>query len=166
MEQRLTEIERNQLNKQLEIGNVPYTKTEVLSSIVAKIAQNLTMPISDIVCSKRLPGRNERPGTIEIKFNNETAPTDWISAAKKNKLLASDVIDNLQEPIANHPVFIRESLSYYNKKLLWEAKQQLKSTFMYIWCKGGVIRVRKDEKAEVIVIRCEEDIKKILKQVK
>lgn len=166
LEQRLKVIEQTNINNQLEIGNVPYSKTEILPSIVAKIAEKLTMSTSNVLSSKRLLGKNEKPGTIVIKFKNDAAPADWISAAKKNRLLACDLIDNLQEPIANYPVYIREALSYHNKKLLWETKQQLKANFMYIWCKGGVIRVRKDENAEIIVIRCEEDIKKIVKQVK
>lgn len=166
LEQRVQEIEQTRYNKNLEIANVPYTKTEVLPKIVSKIAEKLTMPISDIEFSKRLPGRKEKPGTIEIKFNNDTAQSGWILAAKKNRLLACDLVDNLQDPIADHPVYIREALSHYNKKLLWETKQQLKATYRYIWCKGGIIRVRKDEKAEVVVIKCEEDIRKLLKQVR
>lgn len=166
LEQRVQEIEQTRYNKNLEIANVPYTKEEVLPKIVSKIAEKLMMPISAIESSKRLPGRNEKPGTIEIKFNNDTAQSDWLLAAKKNRLLACDLIDNLQEPIADRPVYIREALSHYNKKLLWETKQQLKATYRYIWCKGGITRVRKDEKSEAVIIKCEEDIRKLSKQVR
>ncbi|CAK1578791.1 unnamed protein product [Parnassius mnemosyne] len=133
LEQRIKDTEQSQLNKQIEILNIPNNNTEMLSNIVKKIADKLSVSVDDIESIKRVPGKKEKPGNIEITFKNETETTKWITAAKNSKLYAHDFMDNQAEATGKQIIYMREVLSYYNKKLLWEAKQKLKPTYKYVW---------------------------------
>ncbi|CAG5055726.1 unnamed protein product [Parnassius apollo] len=137
---------------------------EIVSDIVKKIADKLSISVDDIDTTKRVPGKKEKPGNIEITFKNETTSTKWITAAKNSKLYAHDIMDNLSEATGKQLIYIREALSYYyNRKLLWEAKQKLKPSYKYVWCKRGIIRARKEEKGDIIIIRREEDIVRLVR---
>ncbi|CAK1595086.1 unnamed protein product [Parnassius mnemosyne] len=143
--------------KNIELAN----KNNYLETRVGALEQRIKD--TDIESIKRVPGKKEKPGNIEITFKNETESTKWITAAKNSKLYAHDFMDNQAEATGKQIIYMREVLSYYNKKLLWEAKQKLKPTYKYVWYKRGIIRARKEEQSDIIIIRREEDIAKLLR---
>lgn len=168
LEQRLHETEQQKLCDQIEIHNIQGCEKEAAKEIVENIAQKLKLPADDIlnIQMKTPPARRERQkvsgSIIILKMKNEDTQQKWISTSKTLKLTMKDIITNASANTAHEAVFIRESLTPYNKGLLWNAKQQLKSKFKFIWCKKGVIRVRKDIDCESIIIRSPEDINKLV----
>lgn len=168
LEQRLHEMEQQKLGDQIEIHNIQGCEKKDAKGIVENIAQKLNLPADDILNMqvKTPPARRERQKPsgliILVKMKNEVMQQKWISTAKTLKLTMKDIITNASANIAHEAVFIRESLTTYNKGLLWSAKQQLKSKYKFIWCKRGVIRARKDTDCESIIIRSLEDIDKLV----
>lgn len=161
LEQRLQEMEQQKLSKHIEISNIPFTEEENIQEIVQNVATKLNLPISDIEKSRRLPGRKDRPGNIQIIVKEEPMQQKWLETSKKIKLCVKDVSTNTKDNTINDKVFIREALTTYNKKLLWYTKQELKDTYKYIWCKKGTIMVRRQDNDKLIKIRSEEDVQKL-----
>lgn len=166
LEQRMQETEQEKLSKTIEIINVPCDQKEVVSEVIVKIANKLQVTNDEIEEVKRLPSRKEQPGLIVIKFKNETSRLKWMSASKLTKLIAEDIVPKCTEMCSTNKsyqsIYIREALTRYNKKLLWQTKQELQDIFKFVWCKGGVIRARKEENGQIFIIRHEKDLQKLL----
>ncbi|XP_047543213.1 uncharacterized protein LOC125075545 [Vanessa atalanta] len=164
LEQRLQEIEQQKLGDQIEISNIPYNDKEDARLIVEEIANKLQLPKDDVVSIQTKVGssRNEMPGPILLKMKNETIQNKWITTSKKCKISVKDVVVNTGTKSGQQIVYIRESLTPYNKNLLWNAKQQLKDKYKFIWSKKGVIRVRKDSDSVPIILRSIKDISRLV----
>lgn len=164
LEQRLQDIEQRKLSKYVEVHNLPLRENENLNEVMGTVAKKLNQNTEHIKLAKRLPGRGERPGPVQVELKSEEYQMSWITAAKSKRLeIASSVIVPGALPSkANDTVFICEALTPYNKQLLWNAKQELKNTFKYIWVKKGIIRVRNEgENQKPCIIRSLEDINKL-----
>lgn len=165
LEQRIQEMEQNQLSNQVEISNIPCMEEENLPKIIEKVAEKLQLPTKDIVRVTRLAGKKDRPSPIHVELNDESTQQKWITTAKKTKVSLEDIISPpksiTEAPSPTDIIFIREALTSYNKRLLWNAKQELQNIYKFIWCKKGVIMVRKQENDKVIRVRSLEDIKKL-----
>lgn len=164
LEQIQRESEQNKINDQLEIFNIPNIEIEETKLIVEDIATKLKMPIDDIiqVKLKRKTKQNDLPGTVQLKMKNEETVQKWLYASKSNKILLKELVTKEHKISSNKTVFMKESLTPYNKKLLWNAKEKLKETYKFIWCKKGVIRVRKNNDSHPIILRSLEDINKLI----
>ncbi|KAJ2952335.1 hypothetical protein O0L34_g4620 [Tuta absoluta] len=161
LEQRIHEIEQRKLSKHIELFNVPCNEPEDPLELVGKVATILKQQPKDIKQAKRMPGRKDRTAPIQVQLQSEDIQTQWLTAAKSNpyKILASDIIPNASGAAAEIPVYVKEALTPYNKQLLWSAKQELKERFKFIWCKKGVLRVRKEGSEEKpYIIRSMDDI--------
>lgn len=164
LEQRIQEMEQQKLCKWIEIHNLPCNEGENLLNLVGKVAIKLNQETSDVKQAKRLPGRNERPGAVQIELTSEQKQTSWLAATKprKAKITITEIIPTVLNPKGNESISLCEALTPYNKHLLYTAKQALKETHRYIWIKKGVLRVRKEgDNQKVYVIRSIEDIEKI-----
>ncbi|XP_026324722.1 uncharacterized protein LOC113233744 [Hyposmocoma kahamanoa] len=164
LEQRLQEIEQQQLSTTLTISNVPHEGREKPLVLVEKIAERLELNREDILEVRRLPSRQPQNGPIQVKLSDEVAQEKWLQKAKSTKIIVSSLFRNTSPETAQQSIIIREALTAYNKKLLWNTKQQLKDIYKYIWCKKGVIRVRKEDNTQLKIIRSEDDIKNLLLQ--
>lgn len=163
LEQRQHEIEQQKLNNQLEVFNIPTSDDKEIKIIAENIAKKLHMPCEDIVSVQvNSSTRKENTGTIQIKMKNTETLHKWLSVSKSTKILVKDIIVNESEKSCSKTVFLKESLTPYNKKLLWNAKQKLKDVYKFIWCKRGIIRVRKNSDSEQIILRSLEDINKLI----
>lgn len=164
LEQRLQENEQQKLCNWIEIHNLPSSESENLLHLAGKIAQELNQGPEDVKQAKRLPGRNERPGPVQIELITEEKQTSWLTATKtrKSKITISKILPSPPTSKANEYISVCEALTPYNKHLLWSAKQALKETHRYIWIKKGVLRVRKEgENQKPCIIRSVEDVEKI-----
>ncbi|XP_069355660.1 FK506-binding protein 15-like isoform X2 [Maniola hyperantus] len=132
LEQRLQEIEQEKLTKYIEIANVPYQSTEVVSKLVEKVALMLKQPLEGIKSTRRLQGKGDQPAIIKVELKDEEVQDTWIAAAKKTKTTVADICPS--ERSNNNIVYIREAMTKTNKTILWEAKQELKSkqNFKYL----------------------------------
>lgn len=165
LEQHLREMEQRQLCKHIEVHNVPITEDEDALKIAGHLATTLKVKHGDVEQAKRLPGKRDRPGPIQIQLKDEGKQNEWLTAYKTNKatmITVADLIPGAPAPTAHNAVYINESLTPYNKHLLWFAKQELKSKYKFVWVKKGVIRARKEGQEEkFLIIRSTEDVKKL-----
>lgn len=165
LEQRIEDIEQRELCNSIEIANIPHDhgaeNVEIVKNIAKKIGVPHDEPVKLDISSQ--PGNKERPGKILLKYDSEYLPNKWLESAKSNKVTVGDVIPEVPDHIAKDSIiYIREVLTPYKKTLLWKAKQQLKASFKFIWCKKGIIRVKKGDVGKPTIIRSELDIKKLL----
>lgn len=159
LEQQFQSTEQQKFASHIEISNIPFNDKEDTASLVEEVAKKLQLPTNEIECSKRLPGKPERPGSILVQLKNETIQTKWLASAKISNITVNDLIPTKSD--TNEKIYIREALTPYHKMLLWNAKQELKNTYKFIWCKRGIIRARKDENAAPLILRSIEDIKSL-----
>lgn len=158
LEQRLQEKEQRELSNYVEICNVPQSDEENTLLLAQQVATKLKQPVDDIKQAVRLPGRKDTPGPIQVQLKSDQIQTKWVTVSKASELKIK-VIDIDPASQSSKIVYVREALTPYNKYLLWFAKQELSSTYKYIWVKKGIIRARKEGDGErAIVIRTKEDI--------
>jgi hypothetical protein len=164
LEQRIQDMEQQELRTCIELHNVPLRDDENLIQIAGKTAKLLNQNNDDVKEVKRLPGRKDRPGPILVELKTDKIQTSWIAATKTKigKINSSDIVPDLSVSTSNGTIFVCEALTSFNKQLLWHAKQELRNTYRYIWIKKGVLRVRKEGVEEKpYIIRSGDDIKKL-----
>lgn len=162
LEQRVQSLEQEGLSTVIELSNIPREDEEDVKEIIKTVASKLNTSTTNIKKIKRQGTGKDRPGNIMIHFSNDTDCTTWTSAAKTTNLQIADICPNIKEPKASEKIFVREALTPYNKKLLWYAKEKLRTTYKYIWCKQGVIRARKEDNGKITTLRSEDDINKLV----
>ncbi|XP_046969393.1 uncharacterized protein LOC124536818 [Vanessa cardui] len=160
LEQRLQELEQEKLAKFIEIANVPYQKNEEIKEIVEKVAIKLKVPKGGIKSVRRLQGRNDQ--IIKVELEDESTQEKWIIAAKGTKTTVSDI--NPTDKGNNNIVYIREAMTKLNKKIFWNAKQELKinQNFKFVWFKKGYVRARKDENEKTYTLKTMDDLYTII----
>ncbi|XP_046972771.1 uncharacterized protein LOC124539422 [Vanessa cardui] len=160
LEQRLQELEQEKLAKFIEIANVPYQKNEEIKEIVEKVAIKLKVPKEGIKSVRRLQGRNDQ--IIKVELEDESTQEKWIIAAKGTKTTVSDI--NPTDKGNNNIVYIREAMTKLNKKIFWNAKQELKinQNFKFVWFKKGYVRARKDENEKTYTLKTMDDLYTII----
>lgn len=163
IEQRLQEYEHQMLTNYLEIDGIPKATSDNLNTIAAQVASQLSADEGQVESIRRGPPRGERPGIIIVKLNSKSTRNQWLAAAKTKELVLADVLPSAPKEDANKKIYIREALTPHLKKLLWQAKQQLKTIFKYIWCRDGKILLKKEEKGKIHTITNVNDIKSFAK---
>ncbi|CAG9135832.1 unnamed protein product [Plutella xylostella] len=163
LEQRSHDTDQKLLSNSLEISGVPAIPEQTPASIADKVASKLNIKSKDIQSARRLPGRQDKTGGILVELRNQIDRDQWILAAKQHEIKVGDL--GMQTPIeaADSRIFIREALTINMKTLLFNAKQRMRDSFKYIWCKDGRILVRKTDNSKVQAIRCLADIDSLLK---
>lgn len=159
LEQRLNEQNQNSLSNVMEIIGVPVKENEDVEEMVKVIAGKIKANSGQIRKVTRLPGRNGKDGVIQVELQDKQARSGWLASARQQTLVAGDIVPmESQNKNKMDRIYLREALSYYYRNLLRKTKEELKSTYKFIWCKEGKILVRKIENAKVYKIRCESDI--------
>ncbi|CAK1579710.1 unnamed protein product [Parnassius mnemosyne] len=173
IEQRMQDMEQHKLAMCVDIVNLTQKDNEDPMVIAQEIAGKLKQPTSDVIHAERLPGKKEHPGPIRVQLKSQITQDKWLETYKqitkkipvpaaKGVITEQAKSDVETTSLGFKSIIIREALTAYNKHLLWNAKQELKSTFKYIWMKKGVLRVRKEGQNEKpIIIHSINDIKQL-----
>ncbi|XP_047533394.1 uncharacterized protein LOC125068333 [Vanessa atalanta] len=165
LEQRLQEKEQRELSNCVEICNVPQRVDENTYLLAKQVAKKLNQQAEDIKEAIRLPGKKENPSPILIKLKNEQLQNSWLTSAKSSchKIKAVDIVPETTDKIEiEKSIYLRETLTPYNRHLLWFAKKELSTTYKFIWIKKGILRARKEgDKEKAIIIRSKEDVNKL-----
>ncbi|KAI5632039.1 baculovirus FP protein domain-containing protein [Phthorimaea operculella] len=162
LEQMVTEFQQEKLDSSLEISGVPKVQDENLNNIAESLATVLQVEKPTDIQVKRLPSHPKKPDLIVIKMQDKYTKMQWITASRKKSIIAKEIIPNLDSQVGSTPVYIREAMTPFNKKLFWMAKQELKPAFKYVWFKDGKILVKKQENSKLFVLRNECDIDNLL----
>jgi hypothetical protein len=107
----------------------------------------------------RLPTRNkQRQETILIQFKTREYRDAWLMG-KQGRITNDDIFENGN----NGRIFVNEHLTPFYKTLIWKTKQELKSSFKFIWFKEGKIQLRKNEnERQIFTIKSEEELNKLV----
>lgn len=159
--------QRSRLNN-VEIKGVPFNKNENIFDIIQKIASHCKVHITESQFSfySRVQSRSkdvEKP--IIACFVNRYVKDNFVAAVRACKgINASDLgYGNLSSKI-----YVNDHLTADNKMLLNKAKSLAneineagEKKCKYVWVKHCRIYVRKNDNSELILIRGENDLKKI-----
>lgn len=162
LERSLNDKEQWLRSNNAEIKGVPQKHGENLLDIVAKIGSKISYPISkcNINYVARVPSRDsEQAKPIIVAFTNRYMKEDFVAAARSLKYLVPTDID-LQ---GSSKIYINDHLTVQNKQLLTKAKAAAQQfEFQYVWVKHAKILVRKNSTSNIIKIRTENDLHKIM----
>ncbi|CAK1579544.1 unnamed protein product [Parnassius mnemosyne] len=154
-------MEQRTLSCSLEISGITSSVKANEVNITQEITKKLDLDTGSIVCARRLPTCRENPGNIIVELRSKDARDQCIEASKKAQLTLSVFGKNVPREQARIRIFIREPLSPYIKNLYYNARNSLKTSHKYVWCKNGLIFCRKTDDSKVLTIRSNQDISKL-----
>lgn len=171
LEQKLNKIEQAQMYNSIEICGIP-EKVQDVKKIAEKCAVVIKQKPEGIIEVQRKkiiqkPGAAQAarasadaPIVVTLREGNQKA---WLLAAKETTFSGSDLgIEGVTK------VYIRASLSPSTAYLLWKAKSELKAKSLckFVWCRDGIIMVRKAEgDKKIYYVRSIGDIDTIKKEM-
>lgn len=167
LEERVEEHERKLVMNRLEIRNVPHTNRETQEELIKVSldtfkAINTDINSSDIQDIRRLPGKPEMKKPIIVTLNTSTKKNNIIKAArtynqanKCNKLNSAMV--GIEGPSV--PIYIAELLTAKARKLYFQCRELVRNGhFKYCWTANGSVLLRKEDGAQPISIKDEQQI--------
>ncbi|CAH2100410.1 unnamed protein product [Euphydryas editha] len=148
----------------LEIYGIPERKSENLLVLLKDIAQRIDFLLNidcDLDFITRVAPREKnlkKPKPIVVRFLARYKKDEFLSKAKKSKMIASDLGFNN----SNAQIFFNDHLTGANKSLLQRAKIIAKEhNFKYTWVKNCAIMVRRSDTSPVVHITNPIDLNKI-----
>ncbi|CAH2092605.1 unnamed protein product [Euphydryas editha] len=163
LEERVIELEQKEKERNLEIAGLEMQEKENIKNVVTKIAEKLNLNPDDVEDAKRVGGnkyneKQQRPRPVVVTLHTKTARDQWLNQ-RKTRLTNGNIYGNESK----QTIYINEDLTKYKRQLLWSAKNQLKSSYNYIWVQNSNVLVKKSEaEKKIYKIKCEDDIKKLL----
>lgn len=165
LQSKIEGLEQQARQCNIEICNLPERKNEDLLNIVGAITSAIRVNVSDrdIVSIHRVPHAHQmsydRPKNVIVKFNRRIQRDNVLAAYRKIKSLKSDQI-GISGTSVN--VYINEHLTLKKKQLFRKCRNVAKELhYKYVWIKNSTILVREKDDSPAIVIRTEDDFKKL-----
>ncbi|KAJ8720531.1 hypothetical protein PYW08_005996 [Mythimna loreyi] len=93
------------------------------------------------VRSESADHKKHRPRPVTITLSTRAARDQWLASRKTHQLTNDDVFANGN----THRIYVNEDLTKHMRNILWTAKNELKSTYKYIWIQNGRVLLRKDD---------------------
>lgn len=167
---RLTLVEQQLRDSNIEINGLPEHRTENLAKTVLQLAQTVKCDLkdNDVLHATRVAKMNKdnsSPRSVVVKLPS-TRIRDTLLAAvtrfnkdnPKNKLSS----EHIGIGGSRVPVFVAEHLTPSNKFLHAATRKKAKELgYKFVWVRNGRIQVRKDETSQAILIRSLDDLKKL-----
>jgi hypothetical protein len=171
LEYKINQMEQRQRKNNVEIQQVPESKTENVLEIAKKIGEVVGFPLKadDIhVCHRvqHQSGTVNRPRNIVVELPSSRLRDQFLQSVKafnkknpENKLNTSHLGPKYER---KNPVFVVEHLSPYFKEIHAKARLLAKEkNIKYVWISGGKVLTRKNDSAPIIEIRNLESLKKL-----
>ncbi|VVC98236.1 unnamed protein product [Leptidea sinapis] len=181
-QQYITELERKLLDTDhksrsscIEIRNIPPLEQESVSKLndlLCNISQAAGLPISpsDLRDVYRLPGKTSTTRPIIVEFSTVLRKQQLLSFVRKfnNQKLANDKLNTklIGLPGNQKPVYIEEKIPSRTKTLYLQAREfRKKNKYAFCWCSNGNIFLRKKEGDKQIIIRSEQCLVDLQKNI-
>ncbi|KAI5640494.1 hypothetical protein NE865_07039 [Phthorimaea operculella] len=162
LEQTVAEFQQEKMSSTLEVTGIPKMQDENLKEISESLSKVLEVENASKVQVSRLPPHPKKPDVIVIKTHDKESKMQWMAASRKKNITVQDIIPSADAQVGSTPVYVREAMTPFNKKLFWLAKQELKPAYKYVWFKDGKILARKHDNGKITVLRNECDIENLL----
>ncbi|XP_064076281.1 uncharacterized protein LOC135194596 [Vanessa tameamea] len=159
LEFKMSLMEQQSRDCNLEIQCVPEHKSENLSSIVHQLASVVSFDLhdNDIVNFHRVAKRNtesKRPRSIIVKLSTPRKRDNFLAAVKVfNKKNPQSKLNSSHLGIASgkEQIYIMEHLSPDNKRLHAAARLAIKEKkYEYVWVRSGRIFVRRNDTSPAV----------------
>ena len=157
------EFQQHYRSTYLEVHNLEERKDEKeedLRAITIKIGRTLGIEVKneEIEAIHRIPTKNTtKPKPIIIQWSSRKQRNN-VLAGRKNVITQNQIYGDGSKG----RIYINESLTKFNKELLFEAKKKAQEKkFRFVWSREGKIFVRKEEKSKVIQIKNVKDLEMI-----
>ncbi|CAK1547685.1 unnamed protein product [Leptosia nina] len=164
LQQKINNMEQKLLCNQVEIHGIQEEENENILEICKNFCNIVKVPHGSVIKAYRKKSRRNRSdkkatSPIVVVLSDEDKRDNWMKASKKISITSKDLGLQGDGKIRNF-----EALTPTNSFLLWKAKSSLHETGLckYVWCKKGVIRVKREEGDRTFIVRSEEDIEKII----
>lgn len=170
LQSRLFTIEKISRDLNLEIHEVPESKTENLMALFKKLCECLQVVVSesDVKACRRiakLDSNSKRPRNILVTLSSQrlrdvllSAVTRYNKSRPDNKLCTVDV--GIGGPAGR--IYLSEHLSPEAKELHHAARKFcVEKNYKFVWVRFGQIYVRKDETSPAILIKSHDSFTKL-----
>lgn len=164
LNQGLNELQQQARSRFFEIHNAPQIDKETegqLKDVIKKTVAAFDVLIDDdeIESFYRLPTRNpKKPRPIIVELFSRRRVQNVISNRRKQVYQK----EALNLGADDEKIYINESLSKWNKELLFLTKKKASEKgFQYVWARNGKIYIRKKEGSEAIQITSLNQLNKI-----
>lgn len=146
----------------IEIKGVPLIRDENLFEVLGQIARKAAVPIrkEDLNFISRIATRDkDAPKPIIACFNNRYLKENLVSAVRSLKGLSTSDLGFHE----NSKIFVNDHLTAANKQLLSKTKAAAKANhYQFVWVRQCKIMLRKNVTSPFVLIKTEEDLKKII----
>jgi len=152
----LCELQQYSRVNNVEISNVPESKSENVIEIVTKIGQVVGCNISssDIDACHRVPhikSDNKQPRSIVVKFISRQRKSELLAASRRYRNLSSK---ELQIAGQGSTIYVNEHLTYRNKMLHRDARDFCrKYQYKFVWVRDCKIFIKKSDSSKAILVR-------------
>ncbi|XP_048484033.1 uncharacterized protein LOC119691500 [Plutella xylostella] len=160
LEQKMNSIEQLHFNNRLEICGIQLNEKEDPMAVTKQICEKLKLNAEDIMAAQtkisRAPAAKKRnPPTVLVTLR-EGRRDGWMESSR------AATLTNAELAREGGRIFLREALTPATSFLLWKAKTELRESNMYkfVWCKNGVVLIRKSENDKIQSVRSVSDIEK------
>lgn len=161
---RMTQLEQHARASNVEIQCVPEFKSENLFKTVKQISNTINYNLNEAdihVCTRTAKQNREsvRPRSIVVKFGSPRIRDEFLASAiifNKKAVVNSEKLNSSHLGISGErrPIYVSEHLSPMMKNVHAAARAKAKSLqYKFVWIKGGVVYMRKNETTDYIVIR-------------
>lgn len=165
LQNRLITVEKISRDLNLEIHEVPESKSEDLVALFKKLCECLQVAVcdGDIKMCRRVAKMNsdsKRPRNILVTLSSQRLRDELLSATTRfNKAHPNDKLSLSDMGFTNSKsrVFLAEHLSPEAKELHSMARKFCKDkNFKFVWVRFGQVYIRKDEKSPAVLIKSSE----------
>lgn len=164
LETKLDNLEQQARQCNVEILNMPESRSENLIHIMESIGAAIHFPVTqrDIISIHRVPHAHQqtnRPKNIIVKLSSRILRDNLLAAFRKVKNLKSDQLGFTCAPAT---IYMNEHLTLKKKHLFRKVKDVATlHQFKYVWIRNATILVRERDGDTAFAIHTVDDIRKI-----
>jgi len=156
---KIDNIEQFNLNKYIDITEIPQTTNENCSEIVKQIGLKTNTTIN-VIETKRIYINNSKNSSIIIaKLETTEIKRTLIRNSKIFKLSANNILSTWANEIE---LYVNERLTKDRRTIFGQARRTGKDKqFKFIWVSNGDILIKKNESSKTIRISIQQDLEKL-----
>lgn len=167
LEQKVNTMEQSLLANYLEICGLQVGEEDDVKKIAFTVCTSINQNPQDIknayikTHNRTNTSSNKSQPAIVVSLQ-DGCRNKWLEAAKKITITTKEL--GRKE---DSKIYLRESLSPATAFLLWKTKTELKGSELckYVWCKNGVVLVRKNDKDKPYIVRSTKDIERLVAEL-
>lgn len=148
----------------LEISGLKDAGKRDTMDVLEDLAREIKVPFNKTLIQAAHPLKqynSDRPPTVLVQFTTKATRDLWIAEGKKTFKTSTEEGEKPAKPLSK--IYLNENLTPANRLLYKETRAKSKvKAYSFVWVKNGKILVRKEASAQIIHIRNQKDLDKIV----